>query len=308
MDTAERYNAQIKRREFLRKATLGAAAAASIPAALVSGETHRLAEPHGKLRLSTSSIQYRDLPLEQVCKRIAALGLDAIDVWDGFGGCRHLDDAETRLGPEGFNALLDRHNLKLASISVYQGGYGRYAKFLGDLGGGIAIQGSTQPCKPAEITSKTRAFLQRLKPLVELAEEHNSQLAFENHGNALLDSVDSLKAFVDLNQSKRIGIALAPYHLQARGASVEEAIEICGEQLLFFYAWEQADGIKQLPGHGETDMTAWLAALEKIRYPGYVNPFMHGDLEPRQMDQAIAQSRDYLKKCFSQSLANTTPK
>ena len=61
----------------------------------------------------------------------------------------------------------------------------------------MAIQGSTGPCKPNELTSKMRGFLDGLKPLADLAEKHDSYLAIENHGHALLDSLDSLKAFVD---------------------------------------------------------------------------------------------------------------
>jgi sugar phosphate isomerase/epimerase len=148
-----------------------------------------------------------------------------------------------------------------------------------------------------------RDFLESLKPEVELAERHDSYLAIENHGNALLDSLDSFKAFVDMNKSPRLGVALAPYHLQATDASVEKAIAISGRQLLFFYAWQRAKGLEQLPGIGPTDFTPWIAALAKIRYSGYVNPFMHGDIPPRQMSDALARSRDYLKKCCARALA-----
>jgi sugar phosphate isomerase/epimerase len=142
-----------------------------------------------------------------------------------------------------------------------------------------------------------REFLAGLEADIELCEQHNSYLAIENHGNALLDSLDSFKAFVDINRSPRVGIALAPYHLQAISASVEKAIEISGKQLLFFYAWQQAPGVGQLPGHGPTDFTPWIAALSKVNYRGCVNPFMHGDVKPDAMSQALAASRDYLKQC-----------
>jgi sugar phosphate isomerase/epimerase len=140
-----------------------------------------------------------------------------------------------------------------------------------------------------------RAFLESLQPSVELAERHHSRLAIENHGHALLDSLDSFKAFVDLNRSPHLGIALAPYHLQAGGASVAEAIRIAGSQLLFFYAWQNQPDTRQLPGHGPTDFGPWLSALREIRYTGYLNPFMHGHVEPDDMSRALAVARDYLK-------------
>jgi hypothetical protein len=88
--------------------------------------------------------------------------------------------------------------------------------------------------------------------------------------------------------------------VQALGQSVEEAILQCGPQLLFFYAWQHAEGTGQLPGHGPADFRPWLKALATIQYRGYVNPFMHGELEAGAMSDALAHSRDYLRKCFAQ--------
>ncbi|MCL4786965.1 MAG: sugar phosphate isomerase/epimerase [Verrucomicrobia bacterium] len=248
------------------------------------------------MRLSTSSIHFKDLSIEQACEQIAQLGFEAIDIWCAYDKCPHLDDVAARLGPEGLKAVLVKHRLKLYAFSTYIGGYAKYAELLGNAGGGVAIQGSAPPCKPEELTAKMKSFFEGLKPLAELTERHNSWLAIENHGNALLDSLDSFKAFVDLNPYQRVGIALAPYHVQAIGASVEDAIHIAGRQLLFFYAWQKADGMNQLPGHGQTDFQPWLAALAEVNYPWYVNPFMHGHVEPAPMSAALAKSRDYLRE------------
>jgi sugar phosphate isomerase/epimerase len=250
------------------------------------------------MRLSTSSIHFMQLPIEQACERIARLGFEAIDIWSAHEGCPHLDDVAERLGPEGLKELLAKHKLKLFAFSVYRGGYARYADLLGKAGGGVAIRGSAGACKPEELTARMRKFIEDLKPLVELAEKHNSSLAIENHGNALLCSLDSLKAFVDINTSPRLGIALAPYHIQTLKASVPEAIRICGKQLLFFYAWQHYPGAKQLPGIGPTDMMPWIRALAETRYRGYVNPFMHGHPEADVMAANLAKSRDYLKNCY----------
>ena len=249
-----------------------------------------------RLRLSTSTIQFRSLPLEQACTRIAALGFEAVDIWGAYENCPHLDDALDRLGADGLKGLLAKCKLKLYAFSTYVGGYAKYAELLGQTGGGVAVQGSAGPCRPEELRDKMKEFLESLKPLVELAERHNSYLAIENHGTALLDSLDSFKAFVDLNRSPRLGIALAPYHLQSTGASVEKVIEICGPQLFFFYAWQNRPGLGQLPGRGPTDFKPWLAALAKINYRWYVNPFMHGHPEPDLMAAALTQARDYLKR------------
>jgi sugar phosphate isomerase/epimerase len=151
-----------------------------------------------------------------------------VDIWGAYEGCPHLDDALNRLGPEGLKEVLAKHKLKLYAFSTYVGGYAKHAELLGKAGGGVAVQGSAGRCKPEELKGRMQQFLESLRPLVELAEKHDFYLAIENHGNALLDSLDLFQAFVDLNRSARLGIALAPYHVQAGGASVEEVIRVCG--------------------------------------------------------------------------------
>lgn len=279
----------MNRRKFLTSAA-GVAATSLLAPTLAFP-----AERRWRLRLSTSSIHFQGLPIEQACERIAALGFEAIDIWSAHENCPHLDDVLKRLGPEGLKELLRQHKLKLYSFSTYAGGYAKYAELLGKAGGGVAIQGSAAPCQPAELTAKMKAFLESLQPLVELAGQHNSHLAIENHGHALLDSLDSFKAFVDLNKHPRLGLALAPYHLQIIKASVEEAISLCGQQLFFFYAWQNRPDLDQLPGHGPADFKPWLNALAKTGYRWYVNPFMHGHVAPDAMSAALAKARDYLK-------------
>jgi len=288
---------KLNRRDFLKVAYLGTAAGITT-SFLPAWAQEPAAREKWRMRLSTSSIHFMQLPIEQACERIAKLGFEAVDIWSAHEGCPHLDDVAKRLGPEGLKKLLAKHNLKLFAFSVYQGGYARYAELLGKAGGGVAIQGSAPPCKPEELTARMRKFIEDLKPLAELAEKHNSYLAIENHGAALLDSLDSFKAFVDINTSPRLGIALAPYHIQTLKASVPEAIRICDKQLFFFYAWQHYPGPKQLPGIGPTDMTPWIEALATIRYRGCVNPFMHGHPEVDVMAANLAKSRDYLKECF----------
>lgn len=287
----------LNRRNFLRAVGLYGAVVITKPA-LSTWAQEAPAGEKWRMRLSTSSIHFMGLPIEQACQRIARLGFEAIDIWSAHEGCPHLDDVAQRLGPEGLKKLLAKHKLKLFAFSVYKGGYARYAELLGRAGGGVAIRGSAAPCKPEELKARMRKFIEDLKPLMELAEKHDSYLAIENHGGALLCSLDSFKAFADINTSQRLGIALAPYHIQTLKASVPEAIRICGKQLFFFYAWQHYPDAKQLPGIGPTDMTPWIRALSDVRYRGYVNPFMHGHPEPDVMAANLAKSRDYLKDCY----------
>lgn len=281
----------MNRREFLL---------AGAGAGLVAGAGAGAAE-RWRMRLSTSTIQFSRLPVEEACGRIAALGFEGIDIWSAHAGCPHLDDAQARLGPDGLRELLARHKLELCAFSVYRGGYPKYAELLGGVGGGVAVRGSAGPCEPGELTAKMKEFIELLKPELELCERHDSYLAIENHGHALLDSVDSFKAFVDNNPHRRLGLALAPYHLQGLGASVEEAIAVAGGQLLFFYAWQKADGVDQLPGHGPVDFAPWIAALARTGYARYVNPFMHHEPEPDAMTPALERAKAYLEDCHAKA-------
>jgi len=297
-----RENQGVDRRRFLSLAAGGAVAAAAAPGLL--GPAARPAEGGWQMRLSCSSINYTRLPIEGACQRIAELGFEAIDIWSAHAGCPHLDDVLKRLGPEGLKEVLAKNKLKLYAFSVYQGGYRKYAELLGKAGGGVAVRGSAGPCDPKDLTARMKAFFEALKPDIELAEKYNSYLAIENHGGSLLSSLDSFKAFVELNPHKRAGIALAPYHLQGLKAAVEEAIAVGGKQLFFFYAWQHAGGLSQLPGHGPTDFVPWIAALAKVGYAWYVNPFMHNEPEPEAMTAALAKSRDYLRQCYAKAFAS----
>lgn len=284
MSGTEYDGARISRRRFI-----GATATAGL-VSIAGGE--RLG---WQMRFSTSSIQFTRLPIEQACERIAALGFEAIDIWSAHAGCPHLDDVHTRLGAAGLRQLLESHGLKLCGFSVYQGGYPKYAQLLGDAGGGLAIRGSAQAPRDGEsVGSRMKSFLESLKPELELCERFNGCLCIENHGNALLDSLDSFKAFVDVNTHPRLGIALAPFHLQRSGISVPEAIVTCGRQLRFFYAWQNAEGIGQLPGHGPADFRPWLDALRRTGYAGYINPFMHHEPEPDAMSRALGEAKEAL--------------
>ena len=287
----------------MKDASILAAGGPLLAASLARGESAKAKAAPKKpaekwrMRLSTSTIQFTKLTIEQACKRIADLGFEGIDIWSGHAGCPHLDDVAKRLGGDGLKAVLAKNKLKLYSFSVYSGGYRRYAKLLGDAGGGVAVRGSGGGGKGAELTARMKAFIESLKPEIELAEKYDSYLAIENHGGALLNSLDSFKAFVDINKSKRLGIALAPYHLQRLKVSVGDAIKAAGKQLLFFYAWQAAKGTGQLPGIGPADCVEWLKALEEIRYRWYVNPFMHHQPDPEPMTAALKKSVDYLRKC-----------
>ncbi len=289
-------NSRCSRRSFLRLGSAAFVGMAGADALLRGARADD--QTRWKMRLSCSSIAFASLPIEQAVQRIADLGFDAIDIWSGHAGCPHLDDVQDRLGPDALKQLLAKHKLELYSFSVYRGGYPRYAELLGKAGGGVAVHGSGGFKDPDDLTASMKHYLEAIKPELELAEKYDSYVAIENHsGKSLLNYMDSFKAFADLNRHPRLGIALAPYHIQINKESVEEAIKICGDQLFYFYAWQHAPGTEQLPGIGPTDCKPWLDTLAKIKFRYPVNPFMHHEPAPDEMVEAMAESCKYLKLC-----------
>lgn len=295
------------RRNFL-KLTAGASAALAWPGAL--WPSRAAAESAWQMNLVFSSVMLGELSIEDVCARAAGLGFEHLDLWCPFDRCVHLTDAMKRLGPEGFKELLAKNKLKIGSFTTYKTqwekvGLPAYAEFIRKCGGGMVVRESNyKKIKPEELRGEMKKFFEALKPEIDLAGEAKAQIAVENHGNALLQTLDSFKAFVDLNPApKLLGVAIAPYHLQPIQASVEEAIAISGSQLFFFYAWQKANNADQFPGVGPTDFVPWLKALAKINYPGLVSPFMHGHPTPEELTAAVTKSRDYLKQCYAKVIA-----
>ena len=134
------------------------------------------------MRLATSSVQFSSLPVAKACEQIAALGFEAIDLWPAGPapyGAPHMEEVEKHLGADGLKELLARCNLKLSAMTCYFVGYPKYAELLGKLGGGVAVRGSRGATK--NLIPEMKAFLEELKPELELAEKYNSYLAIENH-------------------------------------------------------------------------------------------------------------------------------
>jgi len=252
-------------------------------------------------RLALSSVMFSALALEAFCRQAAELGFQGIDLWGPFGKCRHLAEAR-ELGADGWRQLLAKHRLEVAAYTTYrtkghEEGFPGYAGFIGAAGGGLVVRESQYGKFPAaELEAHLRKFFETLRPEIELARQHRVRLAIENHSDALLDTLESFRLFTQLNPAPDVvGLGLAIYHLQARQVPVAEAIRACGKQLWFVYAWQQGQGLAQLPGHGPADFAPWLEALAQAGYAHWITPFMHGEQPAAAMAAAVAKARRYLE-------------
>jgi sugar phosphate isomerase/epimerase len=248
-----------------------------------------------------SSVMFSGLSLEDFCEQAATLGFKGIDLWGPFGNCRHLAEAR-ELGAIGFRKLLEKHGLEVGAWTTYrtkvdQQGFPGFAEFIGACGCGVVVRESKYATVARDqLEDALRGFFKELQPEIELARKHKVRLAIENHGSAVLDTLESIERFTKLNPAPDVvGIALAPYHLQNRKVSVTKAIRACGGQLLFFYAWQAGGGTKQLPGHGPVDLAPWLHALAEQDYRQWMTPFMHGELAAAEMTTAVETAARYLR-------------
>jgi len=296
------HDSNVTRRQFVRGAAV--AGAALCGASSLGAAEKPKAKNAWKMKLATSSVMFDRLPIEKVCETAARLGLGGLDIWAPFswGGakCDHLADVKKRLGGKGLKALLAKHKLELAAFTIYGHALSKFSDLIGDFGGGVVVRGAGARRAPdKDLTPKMKVFFEKLKPEIELAEKCNARLAIENHGGSLLSSPDSFKAFVELNpNAKRVGIAVAPYHLQAYKTPVENVIKTAGDQCLFLYAWQRGKSFDQMPGVGPADFKPWIKALAAMKYKHYSSIFMHGHPPADKMAAAVAKSRDYMIKCL----------
>lgn len=245
----------------------------------------------------TSTVLYGEQSLERACREIAGLGLRAVDLWHVRGWCEHLE-----AGEEGVRQILQRHGLRLEAISAFGAGPEELAELLpvlARLGGHALVTGSTPPTVPVA------EFARRIRPLAERAAELGVVLAIENHGQATIDSLDSMVKLCEDLPGGGVGIALAPIHLWNRGEETAAAVRALRGRIGLMYLWDwgpsaQAnwkDPQEQFLGTGRIDFGP---VAEALRATGYGRPlcvFAHGpehwppERASAELDQALQRAR-----------------
>ena len=261
-----------------------------------------------------ASALYGTMDLDAILPEVARAGASAVDVWClKHGNQREQVEA---MGVDAFAILLKKHGVSLGAFTSYpKGPFGQAEelKTLKRLGGRVLVTGAGGKADDA------RAFVEKMKPHAEFAEELGVTLAIENHGGSWLSTPDSLRRFADANRSRALGVAFAPHHLHAWADQMPRLIEDLGSNLAFFYAQEHGLGfleklekekeLRQMPGFGGgLDYRPLLAALRKIRYAGFVEIFMHPT--PRgvpilptaaEITAAVNRSRACLEGCLRET-------
>jgi sugar phosphate isomerase/epimerase len=262
-----------------RRAFIGGLAAAALPL--------HAAEPF-RLRYLVASCLFGTMKLADILPQFRALGAEHLDLWP----MKHGDQREqaAAMGDDAFRALLEKHSAKLTCVTRYDLGPFALAdelRWAKNLGAQLIVTGAHGPSGLSgdALKSAVRDFAEKMKPHCALAEELGMRIAIENHGNGLMESIESVRWLVEFAPSPALAIALAPYHLPQDESLLAQLIRDCGKHLAVFYAWQhgkgcmeaqpKADELLQLPGRGALDFGPLLDALREIAFDGWTSIFMH---------------------------------
>lgn len=240
------------------------------------------------LQYIIASSLYGTLPLAEILPEVGKASSEYLDIWPRVHGDQR--EQVEAMGHEAFAELLERHCVRLGVSTRFDLGPFELQQemvFANTFGASLLVCGSKGPKGLAggDLRAAVADFSEALRPHIDAAAENGVTIAIENHGNALIESPDSMKWLVEFTRSPHLGIALAPYHLPDDAALVAGLIEDLGEHLALFYAWQHGMGcheklpkeqeLMQLPGRGSLDFAPLLAALKSIGYNGWTEIFMH---------------------------------
>ena len=309
---------QWDRRQFCRLVAPG----------LLATQLDRLeAKPSFRLRYMVASCIYGGFNLDVILPEVPKAGAEAIDIWASHAKPVTQRRMVEEIGHEAFLANLEKHDLRVGCLTHYGAGpFGLQqempvARKLGGPGTLLACgsEWAGQPIKnptPAQIKQGVRAFVDKLKPHVAMAEETGTVIAIENHGTSLIETPDSLRWLVEFETSPNLGVALAPYHLPQDSEMMARLIEDLGNRIKLFYAWQHGMGaatklpkeqeLLQMPGRGSLDFTPIVGSLKKTNFQGWTEIFMHPVprgipiLETAEKVTAeINRARRYLESCLA---------
>ena len=301
-----------------RRQLLQSAAAGTVSLALQDSSR---AEAVFQFEYIVASSMYGRLPIAEVVAEVRKTDAEHIDIWPE----RHANHREQieKMGHDAFASLLDKHKVKVGIYTVYNPGLHRCQPWMPvakKFGGTmlIANAGINKKVKGDAAKKAVAQYIERLKPVIARAEELDLLIGVENHSGSFVNQPENQTLFLDMVKSERVGIALAPYHIGQDSKMLAAHIEKLGDRLFHFYAWQHGMGcmkklpkeqeLLQMPGRGDLDFTPIAAALKKIKYSHWVQPFMHP--VPRgipilptasEVSAEINRAQKYLEKCLKRA-------
>jgi sugar phosphate isomerase/epimerase len=272
----------------LNRRQFNTAAGCALAATALGPRANAADPPPFRLRYIVASCMYGQTPLAEILPEVPKTGAEHIEIWATPHGNQREQIDEMKV--DAFRGLLQRHNVKLGSFTCFK--YGIFdmqgeMQLVRDLGGDLVICNSRGPkdLTGDELKAEVKKFADQMRPHVEHAEQVGVTIGVENHSGGLISSTESQLMLLDLIPSRRLGIALAPYHLPQDAEMIARLIADLGERLVHFQAWQHGMGcmtklpkeqeLLQLPHRGPLDWRPILAALKQSNYAGRTEIFMH---------------------------------
>jgi sugar phosphate isomerase/epimerase len=268
------------------------------------------------MKYGTCTWIFGDEPLASLAPRLAALGLDGIELF----GDLSLDLQEAR-------KILADHHLGVLSLTpdnvdlchpdptIHRAArdyYFRLIDFAAETGAPlISCHGKVGRVRPADsYEAEWNLMVEAVRDLAQRAAQNNLRVAIEllNRYEAhLLNNVDEGLRFVNQVGAANVGLLLDAYHMNIEEADLPGAIERAAGKLFLFHA---ADSNRQAIGHGHIPFRAIAHALRAINYGGDVifecvavgpDPFtaIKGPASRQQVETFVGESLARMREYFN---------
>lgn len=275
-------------------------------------------------RIGCGTVCFRNLPVDEAFRRIAAAGYQWVETQATAPFCPHVDpwrddpQAFTRLvadcGFAGVTALWAPHGAILADPQAVEG---VSAALTWAREAGIPVVNAGDGQKPAGLSDADALALlgERLAAILEVAARCEVFVAIEPHGSFSL-TADGLEAIMGLSDSPWLGInydtanvhratyvetAAGAYSWQPHGTPMDEVATLSRVvgRVVHCHVKDAAGAQSVALGDGEVDVAGCLEVLARRGYTGAISLETEGDETPDEMQRLIERSREYLERTLS---------
>jgi sugar phosphate isomerase/epimerase len=228
-----------------------------------------------KLRCGASTWTFGDLPLDQIARRLEALGYDGVELRGDLDRYRATEVGRI-LGDHGLAIFsLTPENVDLAhpDEAVRRRAIDYYLALL-DFAAGLdhpLVSCHGLVARVRAVSSGAEEYdllLQSVGQIAGRAQALNLRLVIEalNRYEAhLINTAAEAVRFVADVGAGNVGLLLDAYHMNIEESDPAAALRLAGERLWLYHA---ADSNRQGIGRGHTDFGAQLAALADVGYAG----------------------------------------
>jgi D-psicose/D-tagatose/L-ribulose 3-epimerase len=226
-------------------------------------------------RLGVCTWTFGDLPLDEIARRVKALGFDGVALPGNLVRYRAAEAGRIladhglemmALTPDSVDLAHPDATVRSKALDYYL----RLLDFAGELGAPlVGCHGCVGRVRALSTVAQERVLLgEAVRQIAERAEELGLRLVIEalnRYESHLLNSAAEVLAFVEEVDNDHCGILLDAYHMNIEESDPAAALRLAGERLWLYHA---ADSNRQGIGRGHIDFAKQVAALADVGYAG----------------------------------------